>query len=225
MRLNNYLLAAAVGLALTLPSIGAADASPVNYMLSVTATSGPLNGTTASGTFSYDTNSIVPGGFNANAGLLTALNFTWDRITYNQTTANTGTLGFDATGMLISSLFGNACIAGDCGVVTGQELWFVDIPGFLSNFAYTVSGVQGIFSGTVTESLVVPAPLIGHGLPVLLAVGGILFGAKFLERGKKRRLLEATIPHAAAWDTTILSDRSLGIGPGGFNVAAVPDIR
>jgi hypothetical protein len=30
----------------------------------------------------------------------------------------------------------------------------------------------------------VPAPLIGHGLPVLLAVGGILFGAKLLERGK-----------------------------------------
>ena len=37
-------------------------------------------------------------------------------------------------------------------------------------------------------SAAVPAPLIGHGLPVLLAVGGLLFGAKLLERGKRRRL-------------------------------------
>ena len=34
----------------------------------------------------------------------------------------------------------------------------------------------------------VPAPLIGRGLPVLLAVGGLLFGAKLLERGKRHRL-------------------------------------
>jgi hypothetical protein len=34
----------------------------------------------------------------------------------------------------------------------------------------------------------VPAPLIGHGLPALLAVGGLLFGAKLLDRGKRRRL-------------------------------------
>ncbi len=34
----------------------------------------------------------------------------------------------------------------------------------------------------------VPAPLIGRGLPVLLAVGGLLFGAKLLERSKKHRL-------------------------------------
>jgi hypothetical protein len=33
----------------------------------------------------------------------------------------------------------------------------------------------------------VPAPLIGHGLLVLLAVGGMLFGARLLERGKRRR--------------------------------------
>jgi hypothetical protein len=34
----------------------------------------------------------------------------------------------------------------------------------------------------------VPAPLIGRGLPVLLAVAGLLFGAKLLERGKRHRL-------------------------------------
>ncbi len=34
----------------------------------------------------------------------------------------------------------------------------------------------------------VPAPLIDRGLPVLLAVGGLLFGAKLLERDKRRGL-------------------------------------
>jgi hypothetical protein len=44
----------------------------------------------------------------------------------------------------------------------------------------------------------VPAPLIGHGLPVVLAAGGILFGAKLLERNKKRRSLGTAIPQDAA---------------------------
>jgi hypothetical protein len=44
----------------------------------------------------------------------------------------------------------------------------------------------------------VPAPLIGSGFPVLLAVGGVLFGAKLLERGKKPGSLRTALPHAAA---------------------------
>ena len=36
-----------------------------------------------------------------------------------------------------------------------------------------------------------PAPLIGHGLPVLLAAGGVLFGFKLWERSKKRQPLAA----------------------------------
>jgi hypothetical protein len=41
---------------------------------------------------------------------------------------------------------------------------------------------------------VVPAPLIGHGLPVVLAVGGILlFGAKFSECSRKHRSPGAAI--------------------------------
>jgi hypothetical protein len=50
---------------------------------------------------------------------------------------------------------------------------------------------------TESDQVTVPAPLIGHGLPVLLAVGGILFGAKLLERGKRRRSPGGAIPHAA----------------------------
>jgi hypothetical protein len=44
----------------------------------------------------------------------------------------------------------------------------------------------------------VPAPAIGHGLPVVLAIGGLLFGAKLLERSRKHRSFGAAIPHAAA---------------------------
>jgi hypothetical protein len=44
----------------------------------------------------------------------------------------------------------------------------------------------------------VPAPIIGHGFPVVLAFGGVLFGAKLLERSRKRRLFGTAIPHAAA---------------------------
>lgn len=42
-------------------------------------------------------------------------------------------------------------------------------------------------AGSVTFSA--PAPLIGRGLPVLLAVGGILLGANLLERRKPRNAL------------------------------------
>jgi hypothetical protein len=37
------------------------------------------------------------------------------------------------------------------------------------------------------EPFTVPAPLIGHGLPVLLAVGGMLFGGTLMEKFKKRQ--------------------------------------
>jgi hypothetical protein len=56
---------------------------------------------------------------------------------------------------------------------------------------------------TGNNSLVVgellPAPPIGRGLPVLLAVGGLLFGAKLVERSKaRRRSLGTATPNAAA---------------------------
>jgi hypothetical protein len=44
----------------------------------------------------------------------------------------------------------------------------------------------------------VPAPLIGHGLRVVLAVAGLLFGVKLWERSKSRRSFGAAVPRAAA---------------------------
>jgi hypothetical protein len=43
-----------------------------------------------------------------------------------------------------------------------------------------------------------PAPAIGQGLPAVLAIGGVLFGSKLLERSKRRHSLGIVTPHAAA---------------------------
>jgi hypothetical protein len=48
------------------------------------------------------------------------------------------------------------------------------------------------------QTVAVPAPVIGGGLPAILGVGGILFGARLLEGSKKRRSLGTAIPDAAA---------------------------
>jgi hypothetical protein len=50
-----------------------------------------------------------------------------------------------------------------------------------------VNGLPATLDTTFTPS--VPAPPIGRGLPVLLAAGGILFGAKLWDRGKRRSSL------------------------------------
>jgi hypothetical protein len=56
-----------------------------------------------------------------------------------------------------------------------------------------VFGGDSVDSGVTNSTIVapVPAPSIGRGLPVLLAVGGILFGAELLKRGKKRSSVAA----------------------------------
>jgi hypothetical protein len=96
---RNTALAAIVA-ALGLLAAGGAKASLITYDFTVTATSGPLDGTVEKGTFSYDSSSIVPGGVNPNAGLLTSLSFSWDGMAFTQATANTGNLGFNLDGSL-----------------------------------------------------------------------------------------------------------------------------
>jgi hypothetical protein len=71
-------------LGLTVAVVANAEAHAVTYAFTVTATDGPLIGTTATGTFTYDTSIVPPGGGSVGGtNLLTTLNFTWDGITYN----------------------------------------------------------------------------------------------------------------------------------------------
>jgi hypothetical protein len=53
----------------------------------------------------------------------------------------------------------------------------------------------GDISLEVVPTVAVPAPPIGRGIPVFLAVSGLLFGAKLRERSRKRRS-PGTIPNA-----------------------------
>jgi hypothetical protein len=112
---GSLLAATVAAFAFAVPSTFSVKAAPITYSFSVTATSGLLVGTTEIGNFTYDSSSVVPNGVNKNIGLLTALNFTWNGIAYDETTANTGFLIFDPAGNLSSGSFGTDCGPGSCG--------------------------------------------------------------------------------------------------------------
>jgi hypothetical protein len=81
----------------------------------------------------------------------------------------------------------------------------IDINSYQPPVAFNQNGLDALFGNGLDEMTLrlfgtqaaVPAPLIGHGLPVLLAVGGMLFGAKLFERSKKRRSLGTAVAHGA----------------------------
>jgi hypothetical protein len=188
MSVTKRLIRVAVGIGLAFALLPGAKASPIYYDFSVTATSGPLIGSIASGTFSYDSSSIVLRGNNNSAGLLTALNFTWDGILYTQATANTGWLSFDSGGNLIGECFGNLYFPGTCGVDRGQEQWLVS-----SQFVYYAVSSPGFGLGTVsvTPSVAEPSTM------VLLSAGlGGLAVAAFRRRSAGLAIPPGTEPHS-----------------------------
>jgi hypothetical protein len=134
--------------------------SSITYDFTVTATTGPLAGTVAHGTFSYDSSSITPGGQNSATGLLTSLNFSWDGVAYTQATANTGFLSFDASGNLTSAGFGSDCSAGTCSGMANRDDFaaFPDLVDPFGTFFYDVPGLSGPFSGTIVTTLAAPEP-------------------------------------------------------------------
>jgi len=102
-----------------------------------------------------------------------------------------------------TSVFGLAYDGTTMFAVDGTEIYSVDLSNAVVTPVLDYSG-HGLLSanGTAFDEAVqlqaVPAPLIGHGLPVLLAVGGLLFGARRWARSKRRRSLGTAMPHAAA---------------------------
>jgi len=114
------------------------QAAPLSFDFTATATSGVLNGATASGTFSFDSTSALPGDVNA-VGLLTGLDFTWNGVPYTELTANTGWLSFDGSGSLSGFGFGNNCAAGSCSVSNhlGAEEWWASTASYC--FAYSTT--------------------------------------------------------------------------------------
>ena len=184
-RKNQLVSLLGAAFALSLVTSGLADASPITYDFTVTAKDGPFGGTTEQGMFIYDSSSILPGASNVTKGLLTSLNFSWNGITYDQTTANTGFLNFDVSGNLVRAVFGNDCSAG-CIVPVATNTWSINLlpPGGPLEFFYAVPGNAGLFTGSVTAALAVPAA--EPSTLALLGLGCALVGAA---RRSRRKLL------------------------------------
>jgi len=152
---SGFLAATLLLFAVSLASNKAA-ADPTAYLFTVTAVSGPLAGVTSVGTFAFDP-TIAPagGGFVEIAGLLTHLAFSWDGVDYNETTANTGTLGFEADGTLILVLIGTNCGPSGFGCGVGNDpdprQWSFDNYYGTGAFYYlSPSDPSDIFAGTTS---------------------------------------------------------------------------
>ena len=122
-------------------------------------------------------------------------------------------INFSAADLALQQGNGNAVF--NFGLDTAQQTAFNAIvamsgsSGFFAGLSSSLGCAAGAPAGCLVSNdgpdsflgfsqAAVPAPLIGHGLLVLLAVGGVLSGSKLLERSKKHRSLGTGLPLAAA---------------------------
>jgi hypothetical protein len=114
--------------------------------------------------------------------------------------AQTGTFNADGTG---NFTFGIACTSCGGGLSDGfstpidftvANATIADLTApnnlgniFVADIGNSLNGATGPIDAS-GPGRAVPAPVLGHGLLVLLAVGGVLFGGKILENLKKRNL-------------------------------------
>jgi hypothetical protein len=155
----------------------AANADPITVDFSVTGTSGPLTGVMSSGFFTFD-DSVIPGGGGlvSQIGLLTDLSFVWNGIGYDETTANTGWLSFDALETLDDFGFGTDCWAAGCRLFP-QITGFI-LAGPIFHYSTTTDAGSGTYDGVGEFTTQVPEP----GTLALLGIG--LFGMGLARRKK-----------------------------------------
>jgi len=147
-------------------------ASVLTYDFTVTATSGALVGASSSGSFSFDSSIIPsvipPGGVAVNGvDLLTDLNFSWNGIAYDESSANTGYFIFRPGGVF-DACFGNNAGAGGCGAGALSNDWYVTLySNGTGSFSYATPN-SFLGDGTVTYAAAKPVPE-----PATLALLGI----------------------------------------------------
>jgi hypothetical protein len=116
--------------------------------------------------------------------------------------------GPNGTGSVLASLLdladtmnnGTSCSSSNpppsnCGLFNNWVSESVSFSGTAESVVFAGS-VNRIGFDNITLGAV-PAPIMGHGLPSGLAVAGILFGAKLLQRSRRRRSLGVGIPRNA----------------------------
>jgi hypothetical protein len=195
---EKFLLILAVGL-LAGPMAANADIRTWDFTVTIDkdfgTTSLPI-GTVLTGNVSLDDTGLAlgPPGI-SQTGLVTSLSFTFGGISYDETTANTGFVQFNADGSLYALSFGNQCNAGGCsagGGGAGDE-WFLIIgshrlggeadPENFDFAGFTTSGIAAYGNMSFTERTADPAQLVvfeGRLVAMLgLQVGSDIYNVTF----------------------------------------------
>lgn len=107
-----------------MPIAAPADVRTWHFEVTVDSGTGLPIGTVLTGSVSLDDSGLPLGVGISQTGLVTDLSFTFDGIEYDETTANTGFLQFNADGSLFALSFGTNCDAGGCASGNPGE-WFL----------------------------------------------------------------------------------------------------
>jgi hypothetical protein len=198
--MHKHLSALLLGVASTVGAASPTLAIPITYTETDTA-SGSLNGVAFANanivlTENSDTTDVVNlgSGIFHNTGTVTVSvnggpSATFTNTTFTVSNNGLGSVGFsDATlNRLIlfdnDSSFSTYDLTTSIGPITGFATFNPGQSFPTTGGAFILNSVGSPTFAATTSA--VPAPVIGHGLFVLLAVGGVLFGGKFLENLKK----------------------------------------
>ena len=150
------------------------SAGLVNRQFEFSSTQGPLIFGPTLGYFQYD-DSIAPlgGGHVSMTNLFTDLGVSFGGFSFDETTANSGWIDFDASGQLLEAHFGNNCQTGGCVIFIGDPQWWIRVGepfASVNDFAYSgFAGPNNDFYQTL-ENRLIPVPAAPSYLLLSVAI-------------------------------------------------------